>query len=88
MPVPCVRDLWEPVANTEWRRRLRSVGGKCDRRDNLSIEDLRLCHQTQESLADSQTARIVDDGSLVQWCEGADELGTLVWMAVMLERRL
>ncbi|KAH8898430.1 hypothetical protein GQ53DRAFT_837337 [Thozetella sp. PMI_491] len=82
IPVPCERELWEANTPAQWKRQLDASNAVFLTR-TLHIRDLRNSIQPRgpgrPELDDADTER------LAYWCERADSLGTLVWMAVMVE---
>ncbi|UNI24768.1 hypothetical protein JDV02_010492 [Purpureocillium takamizusanense] len=90
VPLPCKRDLWEPVSDQVWKTRYRhSMSGHGgNSRDVLRIGALRASQDPSVTVSESggNSPCSCDMSKVSDWCEGADELGTLIWMAVMLER--
>ncbi|KAK1540624.1 hypothetical protein CPAR01_06613 [Colletotrichum paranaense] len=85
LPLPSGRDLWEAVSSDEWRARYRRLRAEsCDEKV-LSIQDLRKARRAlgADSEDRSQEDQLV--ARVAKWCEGIDEFGMMVWMAVMLE---
>ncbi|KAK7454894.1 hypothetical protein Landi51_03103 [Colletotrichum acutatum] len=85
LPLPSGRDLWETVSCDEWRARYRRLRAEsCDEKV-LSIQDLRKARRALgvDSEDRSQEDQLV--ARVAKWCEGIDEFGMMVWMAVMLE---
>lgn len=85
LPLPSGRDLWETVSCDEWRARYRRLRAEsCDEKV-LSIQDLRKARRALG--ADSEDRGQEDQlvAQVAKWCEGLDEFGMMVWMAVMLE---
>jgi hypothetical protein len=85
MPLPCARELWEPVSDKEWlhrytedieMRQARSSSG-------LTLGHLMSLRQYQVYAAPMTNCSRPDLGEeLVEWCEHADDLSMLVWMAL------
>ncbi|KAK1479856.1 hypothetical protein CCUS01_00410 [Colletotrichum cuscutae] len=85
LPLPSGKDLWEAVSSDEWRARYRRLRAEsCDEKV-LSIQDLRKARRAlgADSEDRSQEDQLV--ARVAKWCEGIDEFGMMVWMAVMLE---
>ncbi|KAH7313553.1 hypothetical protein B0I35DRAFT_435433 [Stachybotrys elegans] len=79
VPVPCTRDLWEPLSNSAWAARVK---GRKD--EVLTIHDLQ--HVKRRGNADEagramSIEKLTDAAS---WCRGADDFGVLVWTACMM----
>lgn len=88
MPLPCTRELWEPVSDQEWERRyateytlaskeMHAVAG-------LNLGDLIAPRGRLGQVGGSGAGE--RERELARWCEGVDEFGALLWMATMLER--
>lgn len=88
VPLPCTRDLWEPVPDSVWIRRYQN---------SMSLQHgyETMCLGTIQSSIFLLRGRTTEIGSkqsdsheaISHWCEEADELGTLVWMTIMVETR-
>ncbi|KAH6984246.1 hypothetical protein BKA56DRAFT_481621 [Ilyonectria sp. MPI-CAGE-AT-0026] len=87
VPLPCVGDLWEPVSNVEWSKRFRDANPGGTRKTRLNIEVLKSSRQTLEADPAESWKECAAVPDVAHWCERVDELGMLVWMAVMLETR-
>lgn len=85
LPLPSGRELWETVSNDEWAARYRKLHARYRDDNVLNIQDLRRARRALESdITDqSEEGRLV--GRVAEWCESLDELGMMVWMAVMQE---
>ncbi|KAK1491769.1 hypothetical protein CABS01_12093 [Colletotrichum abscissum] len=85
LPLPSGRDLWEAVSSDEWRARYRRLRAESCGEKVLSIQDLRKARRAlgADSEDRSQEDQLV--ARVAKWCEGIDEFGMMVWMAVMLE---
>ncbi|RYP68397.1 hypothetical protein DL771_006661 [Monosporascus sp. 5C6A] len=86
VPVPSSRDLWDPDMKENWASRLqRYLAGRNPGRV-LTMGDVRAA----SCGVDSSQQRIGKDPALVRdvarWCENVDPFGTLMWMAVSLDR--
>ncbi|KAJ8125723.1 hypothetical protein O1611_g7915 [Lasiodiplodia mahajangana] len=86
-PLPSVRDLWDPEATETWAIRLNRYKSRVMRNRALTITDL------LDSLGSGQSGKnaLADpliQKDLVTWCESLDDLGTLVWMACLLDRQM
>lgn len=88
VPLPCTRDLWEPVPDPVWIRRYQNsmslqhgVEGMCLGTIQSSIFLL------NGRSTDGESKQSDSHEAISRWCEEADELGTLVWMTVLVETR-
>ncbi|KAJ9136925.1 hypothetical protein NKR23_g9571 [Pleurostoma richardsiae] len=70
VPLPCVRELWEPVSNTDWGARYQRWTSSSGWEEPLTVGDMARATKTHDRLMD-----------LATWCEEIDEYGTLLWMA-------
>ncbi|KAK2045411.1 hypothetical protein LZ31DRAFT_521110 [Colletotrichum somersetense] len=88
LPLPAGRDLWETVSNDEWAARYSKLHAQSRSDRVLSIDDLRQARRAIGVIG-VETTDMSEEGRLVaqvtKWCESLDELGMMVWMAVMLE---
>jgi hypothetical protein len=85
MPLPCARQLWEPVSDTEWLKRYAEDNEKKQRRpgSGLTLGHLMSLRQYQVYAAPLMHCSRPDLAeALVEWCEHADDLSMLVWMAL------
>ncbi|RYP17171.1 hypothetical protein DL766_008956 [Monosporascus sp. MC13-8B] len=86
VPVPSSRDLWDPDMKENWTSRLQRylAGRKPDR--VLTLGDIRAatCGVDPSQQGMEKDAALVRD--VARWCENLDEFGTLLWMAVSLDR--
>ncbi|EHK47070.1 hypothetical protein TRIATDRAFT_45747 [Trichoderma atroviride IMI 206040] len=87
-PLPCIRDLWEVPSTYEWKKRYNAFlrGRSADK--ILTLSDYKLSQQlSAEEFVSSTTAGdncgcIIKD--VLRWCEGLDQLGTLITLASSL----
>ncbi|KAI0437427.1 hypothetical protein F4803DRAFT_150838 [Xylaria telfairii] len=85
-PLPCGRELWEPEATETFAIRLDRYKSRLVSNRVLVIGDLyKALGPEQSGKNDTTDSRVRKD--LVTWCESLDELGTLVWMASLLDRQ-
>ncbi len=88
LPLPCTRELWEPVTDGEWARRYQQDLASKEhwRPGPLRVGDLML---PQRCLGGEPTQPAEYDvaDELAAWCEKVDEFGTLLWVSTMLDRR-
>ena len=88
LPLPCIRELWEPVSDREWEKRYQQhVAFKDQRRARgLTLGNLVLLRQSQlhgEKLDHCWEPGVADE--MAEWCEKVDDFSKLVWMAFMIE---
>ena len=86
MPLPCVRELWQPISDREWNQRYQEdfaakrLKGGC----NLSLRNLlRLRQPSIVCLPTAATHDLAEE--FAEWCERADDLSMLLWMSLMVE---
>jgi hypothetical protein len=86
MPLPCVRELWQPVSDRDWKKlhQEESNAKKLKERRGLSFRHLIMLRRA--SLYGEQ----VIDGSemadeIAEWCEKVDDLSMLLWIAITVE---
>ncbi|RYC63828.1 hypothetical protein CHU98_g2375 [Xylaria longipes] len=86
-PLPCGRELWEPEATETFAIRLHRYKSRMvSTNRGLVIGDLYDALDPGQSGQNDAPDSLVQKG-LVTWCENLDELGTLVWMASLLDRQ-
>lgn len=82
MPLPCQQALWRPLTDADWsilhQRDLNSHEQKGWRR--LSLRHLLL---QRHATITGDTVEFADE--LAHWCETADDLATLLWLALTVE---
>lgn len=88
VPLPCIRDLWEPVPDSVWIRRYQNSLSLHHGYENMCLGTI----QSSIFLLRGRSTEIESKQSdsheaISHWCEEADELGTLVWMSIMVETR-
>ena len=85
--MPAGRDLWEPVAEDEWAMRFRRTPLARRAISNCN-EMLRIGHlvmarrQSSADIGPEERRRAAD---IEDWCAGADEFGSLLWLASSLD---
>lgn len=86
--LPCSRNIWEARSTSDW---IMHYDNYLQRRE--SDEDLRGQHLLESKLSSSHSGvhkscmgSVVKSphSDVLQWCEGLDMLGTLIWMVVPL----
>lgn len=87
-PLPCIRDLWEVPSTYEWKKRYHAFLSGRSTEKILTLSDYKLSQQlSAEEFVSSTTAGdsygcITKD--VLRWCEGLDQLGTLITLASSL----
>jgi hypothetical protein len=77
-PVPSHRELWGAKTSREWRIAYRKHLSARRSKKVLVVNDILTADEN-----------IIDAGvkaDVVTWCENMDQLGTLIWMVLPLER--
>ncbi|KAI0451562.1 hypothetical protein F5B21DRAFT_516601 [Xylaria acuta] len=85
-PLPCGRELWEPEATETFGIRLHRYKSRLVSNRGLVIDDLYNALDPGRSGNNDATDSLVQK-DLVTWCESLDDLGTLVWMASILDQQ-
>ncbi|KAK1240015.1 hypothetical protein MKX08_007457 [Trichoderma sp. CBMAI-0020] len=88
-PLPCIRDLWEVPSTYEWKKRYNAFLRGRSANKILTLSDYKLSQQlsAEEFVSTTTTAGdncgcIIKD--VLRWCEGLDQLGTLITLASSL----
>ncbi|KAF6839392.1 C6 finger domain-containing protein [Colletotrichum plurivorum] len=82
--LPSGRYLWEPVSGVEWAARYRKMEAEI-RKGPLIVRDLVWTRQAFRALGAGDVEEREIFSRVSEWCDGTDELGTLVWMALMMD---
>ncbi|ETS73287.1 hypothetical protein PFICI_14892 [Pestalotiopsis fici W106-1] len=84
IPLPCPKNLWDYESKTSWPYRVSRYTKSRSSGSHPTISDL---VAASNSSADLQTIPLENQtfGKVVEWCQALDDLGTLVWMAVLLD---
>jgi hypothetical protein len=88
MPLPCIRELWQSVSDREWKKRyyeyidIRIQRGRkgLTYRHLLSIRRATL-HGNVSTITEATDAA----DEVAEWCEKADDLNMLLWVALTIE---
>ncbi|KAL6802770.1 hypothetical protein GGI42DRAFT_32132 [Trichoderma sp. SZMC 28013] len=87
-PLPCTRDLWQPISDREWKKRYNEeISSKIEKgRGSLTMGNLFLLRRSL-SRGDDITGTGKDElaKELSEWVERVDDLSMLLWMALTLE---
>ncbi|EHK47674.1 hypothetical protein TRIATDRAFT_316706 [Trichoderma atroviride IMI 206040] len=88
VPLPCTRDLWEPVPDPVWIRRYQNSVSLQHGVESMCLGTI----QSSIFLLNGRSTDVESKQSdsheaISRWCEEADELGTLVWMTILVETR-
>ena len=81
MPLPCHRELWYATSDEQWRVLYEST-----RQNSLTLGRLLLLRQSKrldEVVAKAGGSATAQE--LADWCERADDLSMLLWMALSIE---
>ena len=81
MPLPCHRELWHATTDKEWRELYELT-----RKNSLTLGRLLLLRQSKrldEVVAKAGGSAVAEE--LAEWCERADDLSMLLWMALSIE---
>ncbi|UKZ96155.1 uncharacterized protein TrAFT101_010954 [Trichoderma asperellum] len=87
-PLPCIRDLWEVPSTYEWKKRYNAFLRARSAEKILTLGDYKLSqHLSAEEFVRNTTTGdsygcITKD--VLRWCEGLDQLGTLITLASAL----
>lgn len=87
MPLPCDRELWEAVSDEDWKRRwqVNVDGGKGTAQRKLTLGDLLLLKRSVGYEGMPQCGWPNSTEEIAEWCEGADDLSMLLWLALTVE---
>lgn len=88
LPLPCYRELWEPVSDRDWKKRYQEYiqSKKQKGRVGLTLGNLLLTRQAAAHGVDiTKAARPGFPEELNEWCERTDDLSMLLWMALTVE---
>lgn len=84
VPLPSGRHLWEQVSGVEWAARYKKMEAEIRKRP-LIVRDLLWTRQAFRALGSGDVEEREIFSRVSEWCDGLDELGTLVWMALMMD---
>lgn len=85
MPIPCFRELWETTSKDDWSLQYDRMLSSSDRK-GLTLGDILLLRQSMrldEVIASIGRSAIAEE--LAEWCERADDLSMLLWIALTVE---
>ncbi|KAK1254102.1 hypothetical protein MKX08_008097 [Trichoderma sp. CBMAI-0020] len=88
LPLPCTRELWQPISDRDWRRRYNEENNSKLMKGNrgLTMGNLFLLRQSLSRGENFlKTAKADLARELAEWVEKVDDLSMLLWMAVALE---
>jgi hypothetical protein len=86
MPLPCVRELWEPISDRDWKKLHKedSDGKRLKGMRGLNFRHLIMLRRSslygEKMIEGSETAN-----EIAEWCEKVDDLSMLLWIAVTVE---
>jgi hypothetical protein len=87
-PLPCIRDLWEVPSTYEWKKRYNAFLRDRSVEKILTLSDYKMSQKL--SAAEFVSSTIAGDTygciekDVLRWCEGLDQLGTLITLASSL----
>lgn len=88
IPLPCVRELWEPTSDRDWKKRyLEHV----DTKRQMGRRGLTYRHllSVRRAMVHGNSATMPKDidtaDEVAEWCEKADDLSMLLWVALTIE---
>lgn len=85
MPIPCFRRLWEATSEDTWRLEYDTMF-RSSKMKGLNLGDLLSLRQSKrldEVVASMGRSAVAEE--LAQWCEQADDLSMLLWIALTVE---
>ncbi|KAF2028048.1 hypothetical protein EK21DRAFT_70684 [Setomelanomma holmii] len=89
MPLPCSRDLWQTESDLDWQKRYQEHIGKRAVRGGQGPTFRDLLAAGWPSRQKDRLIRpdnVQSGNELANWCENADDLSMLLWMALTIER--
>lgn len=84
VPLPCSRDLWQPLSNEEWGYRFESQEKTNKTNRLLKLSDLQLSRRAMEPRG-SERSTADPTPEVTKWSRTLDEFGVLIWMAALLD---
>lgn len=88
VPLPCTRDLWEPVPDSVWIRRYQNSMSLQKGYETMCLGTIQSSIFLLKGRSTEIESKQPDSYEAIShWCDEADELGTLVWMTIMVETR-
>jgi hypothetical protein len=85
MPLPCYRELWQASSDEEWNMEYDNLR-KSKRRKGITLGELLQLRQNSRLDEVVRTCGGCDIAEeLSEWCEKADDLSMLLWMALTVE---
>lgn len=87
-PLPCTRDLWQPISDREWKKRYNEeISSKIEKgRGSLTMGNLFLLRRSLSRGDDIKgTGKDELAKELSEWVERVDDLSMLLWMALTVE---
>lgn len=88
MPLPCSREMWQPISDKDWTKRYQedTEARKQKGQQGLTLGMLLLIRQSAACGEDiTLSAREGLAEELAEWCERADDLSMLLWMGLTVE---
>jgi hypothetical protein len=86
MPLPCVRDLWQPVSDRDWKKLYQENNDsrRLKGRHGLTFRHLIMLRRSSlygEKMIDSSDTA----DEIAEWCEKVDDLSMLLWISITIE---
>ncbi|CAH0027958.1 unnamed protein product, partial [Clonostachys rhizophaga] len=85
VPLPCSRDLWQPLSNEEWGHRFESQEKTNKMNRLLKLSDLQLSRRAMEPRSPFERSLVDPSSEVTKWSRTLDEFGVLIWMAALLD---
>ncbi|KAL7935829.1 hypothetical protein V8C35DRAFT_298345 [Trichoderma chlorosporum] len=88
LPLPCTRDLWQPISDKDWKKRYNEdIGSKSTKqRRGLTMGNLFSLRRSLSRGDDLDKSGKEDLAKeLSEWVEKVDDLSMLLWLALTLE---
>lgn len=82
MPLPCSLDLWQSTTDSEWSKHYQE---EVTRGNKATTQTLTLRHLLLLRQAKMLEQEIDFAEELGSWCSDADDLSTLLWLALTVE---
>jgi hypothetical protein len=86
IPLPATRDLWEAQSNFIWRTEYERYLSRCQTKKILTIGDLLELDQAGALRTVSRDRRVDTVPDILNWCDGLDSLGSLLWTVMPFQR--
>ncbi|KAK5173254.1 uncharacterized protein LTR77_001935 [Saxophila tyrrhenica] len=81
MPLPCSRNLWIAASEAQWQAGYQSVQARRCNQHQLILGELLTFRRSPPSEEPTKITAPGMEEALAEWCEHADDLSMLLWMA-------